>query len=314
MKARGFIWGLLISASLLSHCSSIKNHPSTPAPKSTGVEEGDSFALTPTPTKDLSKPGGATGKNTGGEWIKEVSNIEKTYVWQEIQIGNDAENKITDWFEPHVLNGILNGGMPTIDQEKNGMFPAAPLYINFQDGVDGPYFQHPPNLLDSPTDPTFSRTIYSQLKFLYYGRYTGFSQEENLAFYDGLKTGLTFIVDTPTGAEKIIIGQKTGYIVYVASDDLAKDPRFVWGINVPPDIGIFGSIITSDEQGNFVAIVASQKSVETLSDEEFLQMILLPIARLLNSVGQENYGGQMGAFLISAQFEKAPHFEFIEHP
>ena len=258
--------------------------------------------ITPTPTNtpDPNMPADAMRKDANENWIKpavdasgkpllDEHNNPIYDIWETIHFVGDPENVTGHWFAPHVINGSLNGGIPLhlSGDDPYGYPDMIPMFINFIDGMIGPYFEHPA-APGKGAGASFTGFLNTEIGKRYWQDTYGTNETNNTLpeTLTKMENGeLSIPFDGPAGSFVFKPGDKGGLIVNVLNDwdavDPAKDPRFMEWSYYDPNGAKFRSMTIGNNSGDTVVYIVSQKPISTLTTDEIDTMILFAFARVI---------------------------------
>lgn len=239
--------------------------------------------ITPTPTEtpDPNMPLGATGKNSDGQYVKEVTENGKTVIYE-------WNVKLNGWFNSHILPSADNIGVNKdaipLNDASDGLPAGSPFYFNVKEGVlNVPHLTHTANPKDWGMG--LSGTIFNTL---YNKRFKKTFPGHDFVVAAYLTPGgLNVPFTVKKGEETLHWLTSQGYEVNVVSweeADPAQHPEF---FETPTD-KFFGDNITRWSvtviDGRLVATIAFSNDPSTITDWAFFDAILNPMGMAIDHI------------------------------
>ncbi len=157
--------------------------------------------------------------------------------------------------------------MPLADAPNNGFPASLPVHVWCEEGLSCPSIQHFKNTEPRTTLPTFSSILFTSLYDNNFKKEYANRTSDQPTFMEDLAAGnlsLPFTVGVNNYTYNL--GPESSMNIYVVKD--MPSPDFsVAGIN---------SVYSGDDQGNFNVAVRSSSAIESLSHEDFRNLLFLP--------------------------------------
>ncbi len=273
---------LIICVLLLSACANAVNPISTVTATSIITATFTPIpTITPSPTEtpDPNMPLGATGKNSDGQYVKEITENGKpvTYEWNV---------KLNGWFNSHILPSADNIGVnkDKIPLVEGSGFPAqVPFSLNVSEKVtDMPYLSHTTNFANDGKG--LSSAIMHPLYKYRIKNSLGLSKYQSL-LYSGEGYEVPFIVSS--GGETLIWKTKYGYEVNVIPWNEADPAQHSEFFETPTDKQLGDNITRWNVtviDGRLVATIAFSNDPSTITDWAFFDAILNPMGMAIDYI------------------------------
>jgi hypothetical protein len=232
------------------------------------VTEPPPATATATATEDpmAGAPDGATGKDEKG-YYKEVDGV-KFYQ----ALDSKGEVLVGGWFADHIKNPTYNDGIQAGDRD----IKTVSIRFSVKEGLNAPYLSHE----NTDEQSRFSLMFYTKLIERYLNKsFKDVTNEDAAQFWGDLDSGRVSIpvTDAQGNTFELPINDKTKVNIFLAEPG-DFTPDF--------EVSFLQSVTTYDSEGTINIIVASTKSIETLSDTEFIELVLFPFFRIIISQDQ----------------------------
>lgn len=229
----------------------------------------------------------ATGKDAKGNWIRPATNPDGTPLldskgkqvfetWYTFPSGPSGET-LSGWFEDHIKEGTLNGGIPVVDktaQTKSGL----PIYFMVKDGIKAKFLQHIPGTGMDPGVNYNGNALYTLISRYYQKPISQVSSSEMENFGKIWPNNFSINLTDAQGKPRTIYGDTSFTIVLVGPEDIPT-PDFVLGRATSPISNYFTFF---DESSHSVKIlVSTTKPFDQYTNKEMMDIILDQIGHIL---------------------------------
>jgi hypothetical protein len=282
----------------------------TPVPTSMPTE----IPPTPSETPDPNRPPDATGQDKDG-YYKEIDGVKYR------QVLDSKSNVLVDgWFGDHIKNPTYKGGIPSMDEPGFSLKPAMPIYFRVKDGITAMYLVHVTNL-DFKGGNTYSVNAMDTLMSRYYGKpLSHISTTELRNFFNNIfPNEFSVSLTDAQGNTHAIYGDTSFTIVLVDPADIPNPDLNI--PNRPNQPNILAFTIFDDAAHSVTILVANTAPIDSLSDQQFINTILIPYGHVLvfpdlnPSLWRANPGMASNATSFATMaFKGTPYFTLSDSP
>lgn len=240
----------------------------TLVPPSTTPTSTEAPTAVPTPTESHleagPRPAGETVyfDATTKEWAKpNPEDATKPFYYKTV------EGLTQGWFKDIVINPTYQGGMPLADAPNSGIPASLPVHVWCEEGLSCPSLQHFKSTEPRTTSPTFSSMLFTNL----------YDNNFKKEYANRTSDQPTFMEDLAAGNVSLPFTVGVNNYTYNLGPDSSMNIYVVKEMSKPDFSKIFvDAMYSGNDQGDFNVAVHSPTAIESLSHQEFMDLLLSP--------------------------------------
>lgn len=275
----------LLSVFLVSCANAVTSPPefTETIPPTSTVEPTATIALTPTETPDPNMPPGATGFDEKGQYIKETA--EGTFTWTEKTDAITGEIVFSEWTRPITDEE----GIPVVDFVYDDIKDIGSIHVYVSDKViesaNLPLFVHTNKTPEQGNDNDLtSRAIVTIFERVNSRSPSGPEMHDFLTKMLNGDISIDFFTVDPSQTYSVKFNPDFRPQVFVTDwDSLEGEPDIT---NNPIGISLRSKILGVDEDGNLMGVIATNVPLDTLTEEQWVEIILFHTASVIDRPDQ----------------------------
>ncbi len=240
----------------------------TLVPPSTTPTSTEAPTAVPTPTESHPeagpRPAGETVyfDATTKEWAKpNPEDATKPFYYKTV------EGLTQGWFKDIVINPTYQGGMPLADAPNSGIPVSLPVHVWCEEGLSCPSLQHFKSTEPRTTSPTFSSMLFTNL----------YDNNFKKEYANRTPDQPSFMEDLAAGNVSLPFTVGVNNYTYNLGPDSSMNIYVVKEMSKPDFSKIFvDAMYSGNDQGDFNVAVHSPTAIESLSHQEFMDLLLSP--------------------------------------